>query len=142
MRFLRRPVAFVLLLWYLPACTSYQTSTLAPRDAVSGEPSVLLKVVDGEKTKTVMVSEPWVRGDSLGGTPCNGDTSRGWRCAKDGSNWSVPLSSVVEVKTRRGDGANTGLAVLGVIALGALVAATVGLAAACTGGDSYGGAWC
>jgi len=127
-RTFRRPIALALLLWYLPACTSYQTSKLAPRDAVSDESSVLLKVVDGEKTKTVMLNKPWVRGDSLGGMPCSGDTSRGWRCANDRAEWSVPLSSVVEVRTRRTDGAKSALAVLGIVAVGVLTAGVIAAA--------------
>ena len=47
-----------------------------------------MKLTDAESTE-VTVREPWVRADSIGGV------------TEDSGDWSVPLSSVAEVKTKR-----------------------------------------
>jgi hypothetical protein len=66
MRTLRRPVAAFLFVWFLPACSTYQTTDLAPQEVVTGQQTVKVTLADAASTE-VTVSEPWVRADSLGG---------------------------------------------------------------------------
>ena len=128
MRPLRRPIACLLLVWYLPACTSYKTTAVAPQEAVAGQKTVIVTVDAGGSQETLHVNGPWVRGDTLGGTPCRLDDNRVYRCSTDEA-WAVPLSQVVEVKTKQVDGFRTTVAVVGGLAVGMLVAATIAVCA-------------
>lgn len=116
----RRPIAFLLLAWYLPACSSYQTTALAPQEAVHGQETVKVVLADTALTELVLRT-PWVRTDSIGGVPCPSG-----RCSV-GTAWSVPLDSVVAIKTKQSAPGLTALAVIGGVAL---FAAAIAVAAA------------
>ena len=145
MRTFRRPIAYLMMLWYLPACTSYRTTDLSPQEAVASGESVVVtflrstggstgyvvgpdgKIVEGPGTATVHLKEPWVRGDSLGGTPCEAQRNGGWRCSRDAPAWAAPLSSVLSVKTKQVNAVTTSMAVVGGLALGLFVTAAVAI---------------
>ena len=116
MRQLRRPIAFLLLAWFLPACSTYRTTDLTPHEAIAGQETVMVTLADVESTE-VTVRFPCVRADSLGGVV-------------ERDPWSVPLSSVAEVRTKRLDGWLTvtvvGLSLIPVFVLGASVASKAG----------------
>jgi len=111
-----RPIAYVLLIWYLPACMSYQRTKVAPRQAIEGQESVIVKVAVGADTTTLTIQEPWVRNDSLGGI------------TETDSDWGVPLLSVVELRTRR---LNAGKTTLNVLAVAVTVAGVAMIVAWC-----------
>lgn len=109
MRALRRPIAAFLLMWFLAACSTYQTTDLAPQEAVTGQQAVKVKLVDAGSME-VIVSEPWVRADSIGGV------------VGPDSSWAVPLQSVAEIRTKRANAALTAGAVVGGVVLAGGVA--------------------
>lgn len=116
---LRRPAACLLLVWYLPACTSFQTTALAPADAVADQSMVRVTVVTDGDTTRWQVKEPWVRGDSLGGSACGSGRYGEVQC-DPADRFAVPLSSVVELETRRGNAVRTTMlaSVLVILAFG------------------------
>ena len=124
MRMLRRPIAYLLLVLYVPACTSYRTTNLAPQEAVADEGTVVVTVTNGAGTETLSLKQPWVRNDTVGGIPCRPDRYRQYRCASD-ENWAVPVSLVVEMQTKRVSTGRTVLAAVG----GAFLVLLVGAAA-------------
>jgi hypothetical protein len=96
MRLARRPIALLLLVWFLPACATYQPTELAPHEKVK---------LSGASSTEVTVREPWVRADSIGGvTDLHPD-------------WSVPLASVAEIKTSRFNPALTVVGIVGGVAV-------------------------
>lgn len=115
----RRPIALLLLVCWLPACATYRATDVAPEVAVIGQRAVKVTLADAASTEVTVV-DPWVRADSIGGM------------VHPIANWSVPLSSVVEVKTKRSSALLTGI-VVGGIGLAALA----GYFIACAGKTSY-----
>jgi hypothetical protein len=67
MRNLRKPIATLLLLWYLPACTRYQALEVAPQEALADTDRVAVKVSQDGETRTIYLKEPWASADSIGG---------------------------------------------------------------------------
>jgi hypothetical protein len=106
MRYLRRPIACLLSIWYLPACATYtyEPTHLEPAQAIADQKEVRVTIQEDDSTaRRLRVKDPWVRNDSLGGTPCFKFTAawnedRGERCAVD--SLAVPLQSVVEIETK------------------------------------------
>jgi hypothetical protein len=119
MRPARRPIALLLLVWFLPTCATYQTTELAPHEAVVGHEAVKVTLAD-ESSAEVTVWEPWVRADSIGGVVDRND------------NWSAPLASVAVLKTKQ---ANAWLT-LGVVVGGAALALG-GFVLFCAASDCY-----
>ena len=113
MRSLRRPIAALLLVWYLPACTSFQPTDVAPQRALNGTSRAIVTVATGGATETVYLDDPWATADSVGGTPCSVHTSSGWRCDPAG-RWSAPAEAVVALQTKK---TNPG-GVIAVVAIG------------------------
>ena len=112
-----RPIAYLLLIWYLPACMSYQRTEVAPQQAIEGQESVIVTVAAGADTTALTLQEPWVRNDSLGGI------------TETGSDWGVPLQSVVELRTRR---VHAGKTTLNVLAVAVTVAGVAMIVAWCS----------
>jgi hypothetical protein len=119
MRLLRRPIAFLLLVWFLPACSTYRTTDLTPQEAVAGQK--IVRVVATPEDEAIELNAPWVRADSIGGI------------TSTGSDWSAPLSSVNEVKIKRFNPWLTS----GVVVGGLVVGAAVTLVIICGLGDSW-----
>ena len=113
MRQLRRAIAFLLLVWLLPGCSTYRTTDLTPQEAVVGQEAVKVMLAEAD-ANWLTVRQPWVRSDSLGGV------------TQDDADWSVPLVSVSEVRTKGLDWSYTaavGFCVLAVPTLVGLVVA-------------------
>jgi hypothetical protein len=91
-----RPIATLLLIWYLPACASFQATGVPPEEAVANTDRAILTVRDGDTTVTVHVMNPWVHNDSIGGVPCTKD----WQCDRT-ARWAASLAYVPVLKTRR-----------------------------------------
>ncbi len=124
----RHRIASLLLICYLPACTSYRTSTLEPREAAAEEGALRVTYADRHDTTRVRVKDPWVHNDTLGGTPCTVDRNRRRQCdAAD--TLAVPLTSVIEIETIRTSASKTALVVVGTTLTLALVAGAAAMAA-------------
>ncbi len=124
MPYLRKPVAILLLVWYLPACaTSFQPTDLSPQEVVAQEYEIKVKVRDGDRTETVHLYDPWATSRSIGGRVC--DT---WACRYN-RTWTAPLSRVESLETRQPDavkavaGTVLGLAVVAGVVFTAVVGA-------------------
>jgi len=112
----RRLIAIVLLAWFLPACSSFQTTDLAPQEAVENQEQVILTVADSTGEHIIRLSDPWVTPDSIGGVPCD----EYFDCSA-GATRSVPLSSIQRLEIKRFDGTATAWAVgVVVVAAGAV----------------------
>jgi hypothetical protein len=94
----RRLMAVVLLAWFQPACTTFQTTDLAPQEALEGQEQAILTVADSAGERIIHLANPWVTADSIGGTPCD----QHFTCSA-GSTLSVPLSSVQRLEVKRYD---------------------------------------
>ena len=93
MRHLRRLIAILLLVCYLPACTSFHR--IEPTTKVVAEhPSIVVKVRDDGDMYEVDLQHPWVTSDSIGGVGCIG-------VCDTGQDWAVPLEKVEAVGTRK-----------------------------------------
>jgi hypothetical protein len=103
----RRPIAALLLLLYLPACTSWQVAKTSPEQLFEDDPPEKVRVTHTDGSRVELMS-PEVRADSLMGTVKGGDTV------------SIALSKVQKVEVRESDSLK-GLA-LTVGVLGLLVA--------------------
>jgi hypothetical protein len=90
MRTLHRPIALVLFVGILSACSTYRTTTLTPQEAIAGHRTVKVRLAGTESTE-ITITGPWIHADSIGGA------------TSTNPHWSAPLSSVVEVKTKRVD---------------------------------------
>ncbi len=123
MRSLRRAVACILVVWYLPACTTYRVASVTPQQAVQGEEEVIVTVRAGRGLRTFRVEQPWASTDSVGGIACVTEgRARGWRCQAD-SIWTTPISAVHSVQTKQKDTPKTLIAVGATIALLAVAGA-------------------
>ena len=115
-----RIIATLLLVVYLPACTSYQTLA----DPVAGlqpSPKPVQKArVTIDTGKRFEIMSPRLSADSIQGS------------LRDGSAVSVPMKAVQEVEVREPNGTKTFLLTIGVIL--ALGGAAIGIAALILGG--------
>jgi hypothetical protein len=50
---LRRTIACILMVWYLPGCSTYRITRTTPQQAVQGEERVILTVQDGSGVRTL-----------------------------------------------------------------------------------------
>jgi len=102
---IRRLIALLMLIAYLPACSSYRVSALAPTEAVAGRDEVEVQVGQGSGAESVRLRHPWVRNDSIGGEHLvcepQRDRSLPWQCAY--APWVMPLAEIGGVKTREFD---------------------------------------
>jgi hypothetical protein len=113
---------------------SYRTSTLEPQAVAADEDILRVTYVEGSDTTRLQVRDPWVHTDTLGGTPCTADRTRGTRCdAAD--TLAVPLTSVIEIETMQTSASKTALFVVGTTLTIALVA---GMAAMATWDGPFG----
>ena len=126
MRTYRRFIALSLLIAYLPACSSYRPSTLAPSEAVAGRDQVEVLVGQGSSTESIRLRDPWVRNDSIGGerracTP-RSNRSQPWQC--EYVAWALPLAEIGVVKTRQFDAGKVVVLTVLIVAPIAVIALT------------------
>jgi hypothetical protein len=97
----------------IAACSTYQTTHVAPAEAVVGQDAVEVALV-GAESRLVTVTDPWVRGDSLGGT------------VGEDTTWAVPVSSIAVLHAKQTDVTLTAVTIGGAaVAIGvAIYAAT------------------
>ena len=98
----RRTIAALLLLLYLPACTSWQVGKPSPEEFLENEHPEKVRVTQTDGSRVELMS-PAVRADSLVGR-VNGGTSV-----------SIALSEVQKVEVRESDSTKTGLLAAGVL---------------------------
>ncbi len=126
MRARRSPIAALLLLLYLPACTSWHVGAPTPAQFVEREKPERAQVTKTDGS-TVVLTSPVVRGDSLFGTRSaglvQGDTTR---------LVGLPLSEVRSVAVRKFSTGNTLLLVGAVVAV-----AFVGVLIECSGKSGW-----
>jgi len=109
----RSGIACLLLLAYLPACTSWHVGTPTPAQFVETQHPKRVRVTRSDGTK-MELRTPMVQGDSLLGT-AGEDTTR---------QVSLPLSDVRSVAVQRVSAWKTTLVVLGGV-IGVLVVTTI-----------------
>ena len=109
--------ACVLMLLYLPACTSWQVGGPTPAQFIEQERPTQVQVsrTDGS---TIVLNSPTIRGDSLIGTVSRGNV----RDARN-SSVSVPLSDVRTLAVSR---SSTGMTVM-IVVVGIIVVGVIAL---------------
>lgn len=112
----RRLCAVVQLAFFLPACSTWRTQPVAPRELLETQHPRTIRATMTNQSQLTMEG-PEIQGDTLYGRV--GDL------AKDRTRTGVALVNVKHVATRETDGPKTALAVLGgaAAAFGVYVAA-------------------
>ena len=123
---LRSTLGCLLLLAYLPACSSWQAVGPSPEEFVRTRAPATIRVTRNDSSR-VELRAPAVRGDTLVGTVGGG-------LARDNQarQLAVPLSEAHSVAVRRFSAGNT-LALVGGILGGLTLIAIV----SCSGSDNY-----
>ena len=123
---IRRTIAAVLLVVYLPGCYHWVTEKqISPQEYITTKhpKQVRLQLVDS--TRRTVLRQPWVSADSIGGWPL---ISKGWEI-KPGSPWAAALSNVQQMEVRKVNRTGTTFAIVGsFLLIGAGVAIAVLLA--------------
>ena len=118
----RRILSVVLLVTYLPACSSWQVGTPTPAQFVEQEHPDRVRVTRIDGT-TITLYSPTVRADSLIGT-----TTGGLARPVPSDAVGIPLAQVRQVEVRRANTAATllilGVALVAVVVIGACGAAS------------------
>ena len=105
----RRIIAVLLLLLYLPACTSWQVGTTSPEQLFEDDPPDKCRITLTDGSEVELMS-PVIRADSLVGTP-KGDSVR----------VAIPLSEVLLVEVRKPNNKGLIIAVSIVVLVGVVV---------------------
>ena len=105
----QRGLACLLLLSYLPACSTWHTGTPTPAQFIEKEHPEAVRVIRMDGT-TVNLEAPAIRGDSLVGTVGGGLVQ-----ADSARTISLALSDVSSVAVKRGSAGRTLLLVGGVL---------------------------
>jgi hypothetical protein len=105
----RRALAALLLVLYLPACTSWQVGKTSPDQLFEDDPPEKVRVTQTDGSRVELLA-PMITPDTLWGTVKGGDTV------------SIALSQVQKVEVRHFDGLKS-LAVIFGILIGVWVAA-------------------
>ncbi len=100
----RRAIAALLLLLYLPACTSWQVGKTSPEQLFEDDPPDKVRVTLTDDSR-VELRAPEIRANSLVGTVKGGDTV------------SIALSEVQKVEVRESDSLKGFGLTLGIIAV-------------------------
>lgn len=103
-----RVVAAVLLLAYLPACSSWRVQNLSPQALIEAEHPAQVRVSRPDGTKQVL-HQPSIAGDTLRGSA---------------QEPAIPLGDVQTVETRHGDTGKS-LLLVGGILVGAMFAGAI-----------------
>ena len=114
----RRAIALALLLWYVPACTTWQVQQgITPQQLIAARQPDAVRVTLPDSSQIVL-HEPTIAGDSVAGIVHGRDSS-------------VAASDVKQLAIRKVSGGRTFGAVVGLGLLGALIAAGVALSNMC-----------
>lgn len=114
----RRSIALAMLLWYVPACTTWQvTQGVTPQQLIADRhpPAVRVTLPDSSR---IVLDEPSIEGDSL----------VGFVGAKDSS---VAAADITQIAVRKVSTGKTVGLVFGLALLGATIAAGVALSNMC-----------
>ena len=112
----RRPIAYALLLWYLPACTVWRVEQgVSPEQLIASQHPNAVRVTRTDSSHIVLLQPRIAAGDSLSGV-------------HNGAPASVAVSDVAQVAIRKVSAGKTIGLLLGmsVVVGGAIVAMTVG----------------
>ena len=120
----RRPIAYLLLLCYLPACTAWRVERgISPQQLFASARTDTVRVTRQDRSRVVIAQT----------SPAVNDTV-------SGSNWGTPirfaLADITQVETRKHSAANTVGAVLAVSVV------TLGIAVVAASGMKWGGVQC
>ena len=114
----RRAIALALLLWYIPACTTWQVARgITPQQLIADKHPAKVRLSLAGNSQVVL-EEPRVAGDSLAGFV-------------NGKDSSVVASDVTQLAIRKVSGGRTMGLVVGLGLLAAIVAAGVALSNMC-----------
>lgn len=106
----RRPIAFALLLWYLPACTAwYVEERVSPQQLITAQHPTAVRVTLPDGSRIILGQPRIAPGDSLAGV-LNGAPS------------SVAFADVTQVAMRKISAGRTVLLLAGIAVLAALAA--------------------
>ena len=107
----RRPIAYALLLWYLPACTAWHVEEgVSPQQLIATEHPTAVRVTRADSSHIVLNQPRITAGDSLSGL-------------HKGAPSSVAVADVTQVAIQRVSTGNTiGLLALFAVVIGAAVA--------------------
>ena len=120
----RRTIAWLLILLQLSACTSWKPSKVTPEQTVRDENRILVRLTN---RSAVMIRDPWVRGDTIGGEQFVPDG----RSFRDRGPWAMPLDSVVAIETSHVNAWGTAGFVLFTVVLVGATAAVIALSDMC-----------
>ena len=122
---IRRGIAALLLVVYLPACFSYVSpKPLTPQEYLDANHPKHVRVTLTDKTRRVL-RDPWAGPDSIGGVLMIRGPSGSYTA---GAAWAVPLSSVGRVEFREHDiGATIGVVFVSVLLIGGVIAGAIAL---------------
>lgn len=125
---IRRWIACVLAVWWLPGCSNYVATTPVAPATIRVHDRVILTVVDSTGPHEVRLRDPGATADSVWGIRCTVDMAhRGpsWHCPAD-HHWSAPMSAVVEMRTKQRNSHATSLVTVVAIGLTAGVIVLLG----------------
>jgi hypothetical protein len=123
----RRAVAALLLAVYLPACTSYRTTTQPVAELTAApKPPEHIRVTTTAGA-TVEVNAPRVVNDTLYGSTWTAGPKGQLRAGV----MTIPIADIRTVEVRASDGAKTAMLVVGVVTVVSLIS----LVSACSGPD-------
>jgi hypothetical protein len=115
----RRPIALALLLWYVPACTSWHVEQgVSPQQLIVAQHPNAVRVTLPDRSQIVLHQPSNAAGDSLAGII-------------DGKASTVAASDVTQIATRKVSGGRTVGLVLGLGLLAATIALGVALSNMC-----------
>jgi hypothetical protein len=111
---IRRLVSALLLVTYLPACTSFQATTQPVAELTAPPKSVEKMRVVTTTGATIELEYPRVVNDTLYGGPVTSTTKAG--------PIAVPVADIQTIEIRKSDGGKTAMLVVGIGAVFALLA--------------------
>ena len=110
----RRAIGLALLLWYVPACTTWQVAEgITPQRLIADQHPAAVRVTLPDSSQIVL-DAPSIAGDSVAGLV-------------DGRDSSVVASDIKQVAVRRVSGGKTAGMVVGLGLVAALIAGAVAL---------------
>jgi len=115
----RRPIALALLLWYVPACTSWHVEKgVSPQQLIAARHPKAVRITLPDRSQIVLHQPSNAAGDSLAGIV-------------DGKASSVAASDVTQIAILKVSGGRTVGLVVGLGMLAATIAAAVVLQSMC-----------
>lgn len=112
-----RAIAVVLLLAYLPACSSWRVENVSPQALIEAEHPAQVRVLRTNGAKQIL-HQPAITGDTLRGSV---------------REPPIPLANVHAIETRHRDAGKTVLLVVGIVVLSGITAAAI----VCSASDCF-----